>query len=93
VTVTRGRHALALIEDGEKFDAVLCDLMMPEMGGMDLFAALERVAPELASRVVFLTGGAFTERAAEFLANVKNPTLDKPFAVDDLRAALGRVMR
>jgi two-component system cell cycle sensor histidine kinase/response regulator CckA len=93
VTVTRGRHALALIEDGEKFDAILCDLMMPEMGGMDLFAALERVAPELASRVVFLTGGAFTERAAEFLANVKNPTLDKPFAVDDLRAALGRVMR
>jgi two-component system cell cycle sensor histidine kinase/response regulator CckA len=91
--VTRGGHALALIEAGERFDAILCDLMMPEMGGMEFHAALEHAAPELIPRVVFLTGGAFTERAVEFLASVKNPRLDKPFAEEDLRAALGRVMR
>ena len=58
------------IARGERFDAILCDLMMPGMTGMDLHEALSRLAPEQASRVVVLTGGAFTlERASSSTAS------------------------
>ncbi|HYQ81265.1 MAG TPA: response regulator, partial [Anaeromyxobacteraceae bacterium] len=95
VTVeTSGRAALARLERGERFDLLLCDLMMPEMTGQDLLQALERTAPDLAGRVAFLTGGAFTPAAREFLERTGRPRLDKPFEAQALErlvaAALGQ---
>jgi hypothetical protein len=49
---------------------------------MELYAAIAREAPELAERIVFITGGAFTATAQEFLSRVPNPRLEKPFDVD-----------
>jgi PAS domain S-box-containing protein len=79
VIETAARQALGRLERGERFDMVFCDLMMPEMSGMDLYEAMERVDPELARRTVFITGGAFTARAREFLERTASPHLDKPF--------------
>jgi PAS domain S-box-containing protein len=76
------REALELLLDDDRFDVVLCDLLMPAMSGMDLHRELARKRAGFESRLVFMTGGAFTPRAAEFLANVSNPRLEKPF---DLR--------
>ena len=59
---------------------ILSDLMMPEVTGIDLHEALSLVDPGLASRMVFMTGGAFTPRAHTFLTTVTNPRLEKPFA-------------
>jgi CheY-like chemotaxis protein len=73
------------------FDAILCDLMMPEMTGMALHEKLLVEAPALASRMVFLTGGAFTREAAEFLDRVPNARLEKPFTPAQLRMAVARV--
>jgi CheY-like chemotaxis protein len=82
VTVmTTGKEALARFVAGETFDLILCDLMMPEITGMDLYARVLALFPEQAARMVFLTGGAFTARARAFLAD--RPFLEKPF---DLRA-------
>ena len=80
------RAALERFRAGERFDVILCDLMMPEMMGMDLLAEIERIAPDQVQRVIFLTGGAVTKRAATFLATVKNLRLDKPFDTEKLRA-------
>jgi CheY-like chemotaxis protein len=84
VVATRARDALERITAGEAFDVVVCDLMMPEMTGMDLYAEVEKLAPARAATFVFLTGGAFTDRARDFLARVPNPRLDKPFTAGDL---------
>ena len=73
VAMNSPRQALEAIVAGARFDLILCDLMMPEMTGMDLYAELQRVAPELVPRVVFLTGGAFTAAAAEFLDDRAQP--------------------
>jgi CheY-like chemotaxis protein len=89
--VTRGSEALAKIAAGERYDAVLCDVMMPEMSGIELFLELQRYAPALAHRVVFLTGGAFTDQARDFLAASEHPPLEKPFTEGQLRAAIARV--
>lgn len=64
---------------------------MPEMTGMELHAHLRALAPELAARTVFLTGGGFTPTAAEFLARVPNPCLEKPFGRAELDAAVARL--
>lgn len=70
-------EALGRIERGERFDVILCDMMMPSMSGADLHAALSRLAPHVAQRMVFLTAGAFTERARAFLASGRVEWLDK----------------
>jgi signal transduction histidine kinase/ActR/RegA family two-component response regulator len=83
--------ALARIDGGQRFDVILCDLMMPQMSGMDLHALLSEQHPEVARRMVFVTGGAFTEKGAEFFRNVPNTVLEKPYNLDQLCAALERV--
>ena len=73
----------------EPHDVVLCDLMMPAMTGMDLYEEVTRHRPELGDRFVFMTGGAFTDRASEFLSRVPNDRIDKPFNRSALKALLG----
>ena len=84
VALTSARKALALIVAGERFDMILCDLMMPEMDAPVLFEEIRKVAPVQAEQMVFVTGGAFTVRAREFLESVTNPQLGKPFDVEAL---------
>ncbi len=93
VALVSAREALGRLTSGEAFDAVVCDLMMPEMTGMDLYAEVVRRMPELAKRFVFLTGGAFTPRARAFLENVNAPRLDKPFEGPALIEAIAVAMR
>ncbi len=85
VTASSGREARALLEKDPAFDLILCDLMMPLVSGMDLHAWLVASAPALAARVVFISGGAFTERAAEYMATVSNRLVDKPFDAAKLK--------
>ncbi len=86
---TSAREALDLFAAGKRFDVILCDVMMPVMTGMDLFDELRRSIPDQAGRMVFVTGGAFTERARKFLDEVPNPRLEKPFDNAALRALVG----
>jgi signal transduction histidine kinase len=86
VTVTpRARDALARIASGQSFNAILCDLMMPEMTGMDFYAALRDKHPELSDRVIFMSGGGLTAAAREFLATVPNRRIEKPIDASSLR--------
>ncbi len=60
-------------------DIVLCDLMMPEMTGMELYEKITDLLPGMSEKFVFMTGGAFTPSAIEFVAKVPIKHLDKPF--------------
>jgi len=74
-----GQQALDKISRDGPFDAVLCDLMMPGMSGIQLFHAVKSAAPGLEERLVFMTGGAFTPEAEAFLDAVSNARVEKPF--------------
>ncbi len=87
----RAGDALERIHGGERWDVILCDLMMPEMTGMELYRELVRVAPEQAKRMVFLTGGTFTQQARAFLQEVRNVRVEKPFDSEELRALIRRL--
>jgi CheY-like chemotaxis protein len=88
VAFTNAREALERLRAGECYALILCDLMMPEMTGMELHATLAREAPGQAERMVFLTGGAFTEAARAFLETTQLPWLEKPFEPERLRKRL-----
>ncbi|MCB9595641.1 MAG: response regulator [Sandaracinaceae bacterium] len=92
ITAADGNEARELLEHDSEFDAILCDLMMPGMGGVELFDWVDRSRPSLAPRMIFMTGAAYSEDAREFLARVDNERLDKPFRVRDVERVLDRVI-
>jgi CheY-like chemotaxis protein len=81
VAAAGGEEALARIRAGERFDAILCDVMMPGMSGIAVFAQLSELAPDQARRVAFITGGVFDAEASTFLEAQANPVVQKPFPV------------
>ncbi len=85
-----GREALDRLARGETFDLVISDLLMPEMTGMELHRELGLGHPGLARRMVFLTGGACTEAAREFLARPGMECVEKPFDLESIRGAIAR---
>jgi signal transduction histidine kinase len=92
-TVSSAREALALIRDGHTVDLILCDLMMPDMTGMDLHDVLAASHPQLVPRIVFMSGGAFTPRARDFLNTTSNRHIDKPIDAASLRRLVDEMMR
>jgi signal transduction histidine kinase/CheY-like chemotaxis protein len=92
IVAESGREALEILRHDKDFDVILCDLMMPEISGMDVYESLRLVDPALLDRVVLMTGGAFTARAQQFLSKVGTLVLEKPFhpgQLHDLVNALG----
>lgn len=89
----RARPALERIAAGARYDVVLCDLMMPEMTGIEFYEAVTAIDPDQARAVIFLTGGAFTPRARDFLDRVENTRIEKPFKpaqlIDQVNARMG----
>jgi CheY-like chemotaxis protein len=90
-TLEDAREALARVRAGQTWDLIFCDVMMPNLSGLELWEALQADFPALASRVVFLTGGAFSTAAAERLQTLPNLVLRKPFSAAALHAAIDQV--
>jgi CheY-like chemotaxis protein len=93
IALQSAASALQRIRDGERFDVILCDLLMPQITGMDFYDALLQIDPSQAGNIIFLTGGAFTTRARTFLAEVGNQRIEKPFDPIHLRALINDRIR
>lgn len=93
VATLSASDALARCARGDNFDLILCDLMMPDKTGMDLYLELESVSPTQQEHIVFLTGGAFTPKARDFLAATPVEHIEKPFEASNLRAFVQRYLR
>ncbi len=82
-SVRSGREALELIRSKD-YDFVLSDIRMPDMNGMELYNQVRQIKPELASRVVFLTGDTQSEDIRCFLDLTMARYLSKPFQIREL---------
>jgi CheY-like chemotaxis protein len=92
-TVTDPTEALARVARGERFDVILCDVIMPVMTGARLHEEMARIAPSEAARIVFVTGCALQPEVREFLDRVPNTCLEKPIDAHSLRAFVARRVR
>src|SRR5262245_41036450 len=82
--VTGGSDALRLVRGGERFDVILCDILMPEMTGGEVYAGIAEQAREQADRIIFMTGEPDGPVAGGLLAQVPNPCLPKPLRAEQL---------
>ncbi len=76
----------------EPFDAVVCDVLMPNLNGTELYRRLCERRPEFADRFVFVTAAAFTKTVRTFRATVPARWLDKPYSAKALRDAIADVL-
>ncbi len=90
--VTSAAAASQRVASGEHYDVILCDLLMPGMSGMELHAELVKEMPDLAGRMVFLTGAVSTPRARGFLDTIPNARLEKPVRAEDLRTTIAGML-
>jgi CheY-like chemotaxis protein len=90
VVAFSGVEAIEVLDSGQDFDIVFCDLMMAQLSGMEVFDIVKRRYPNLQDRFVFMTGGAFTQQAKDFLSGVSNPVVEKPFDIRALRLLVSR---
>lgn len=87
-----GRQAVELLGGDERFDVVVCDLMMPELDGVAVLETVSASRPELAKRFVFCSGGLVTPRARKLAARPNTRLLYKPVSVDDMLRAIDAVI-
>ncbi|MFO1068105.1 MAG: PAS domain S-box protein [Geminicoccaceae bacterium] len=92
VTVVRsGREALAALGRGS-FDVVISDLRMPDLDGPGLWRELKASRPEVAERMVFITGDTLGADASRFLREATVPVLDKPLDLAQLRRQVAEMV-
>ncbi len=87
VAATGGALGIEALSN-QRFDAIICDLMMPEIDGLHVYEALQEHYPDLVDKLVYLSGGVFTDRMSSFLEDTKPPLLDKPVSRDALLKAI-----
>lgn len=90
VAVGEAGEALTRLQSGERYDVVLCDVMMPGMDGIEFHRRLSLVLPDEAARIVFISGCAVTARVEAFFNRAPNLLLEKPVDLEGLRALIER---
>jgi signal transduction histidine kinase len=85
VAVQDAQSAFDLLDAGQVFDVVLCDVMMPNIAAREVLQAFGRW-PALLPGLIFMTGGAFSDEATVFLRRARRPILFKPFTPPELMA-------
>ncbi len=86
-----GLEAMEMLEkEGGDMDAIVSDVNMPNMNGIELYKAVAGKYPGLEHKFIFMTGSIFNAETKEFFRTVSNPCLEKPFTREDLLRAVSR---
>jgi signal transduction histidine kinase/CheY-like chemotaxis protein len=91
-TANNGAEAMILIKSN-KYDLVISDMCMPEMDGEKLYEAISATDPNLAKRILFVTGDTVSAKSRTFLERTGNRWLSKPFNIKDVEEVVHSYMR
>ncbi|MEC7523187.1 MAG: ATP-binding protein [Myxococcota bacterium] len=93
VTAGSGAEAQRVLEQDGGFDVILCDVMMPIVGGTDLHAWLRERDEGLAQRMLFMTGGVLGSEVGQYIHRHQLRVLQKPFDRQTLVDAVSQRVR
>ena len=91
-TATNSQEALARVRGGS-YAAVILDLLLPDMNGFILAQEIKRISPQLADRILFISGILFGQSTVEHLGSIGAGFLSKPFQLDSLIQAVDKIAR
>ncbi len=91
-TFRDSRDALKVLAAGEQFDCIVCDLMMPNVGGVEFYQRLQEVSPSHAQKIIFVTGGSFTAATDQFLRKPGIIFFEKPISYRELLRAIASLI-
>jgi CheY-like chemotaxis protein len=91
-TELSGRRALDRIRSGERFDAIISDLSMPDVTGTQLYGTLKSEFPKQAAKVIFMTAGVLSPETMEFAEKVVDRLFEKPLVLAELRETIRRLI-
>lgn len=83
-TALRGEHGIDYIHKNT-YDAILLDIRLPDSDGTTLYTRIRELRPELAGRIIFVTGDTVSPDTLSFIKETENPYLTKPFDIDKVR--------
>ncbi len=86
-TASNGNQAMDRLNAGE-YDLIICDMRMPGLGGEKLYNLIKATNPELAGRVIFMTGDTVSPGTRDFLQSTGNPYISKPFRIEEIRQCI-----
>ena len=86
-----GMDALARIR-AHNYDAVVCDMMMPRMSGERLYREVERTAPWMSRRFLFVTGMARIQDYGRFFSQVNARSVEKPFHAEEVLQIISEIV-
>jgi PAS domain S-box-containing protein len=86
-----GQEALDIIQLRD-FNAIVSDMKMPMMGGKELYAYIVNNNPDLARRIIFITGDVLGQDTQQFLNITGNRYIEKPFQINELLMVLSEVL-
>lgn len=89
---TEPRVALEGLVSGRQVDLILCDVTMPSMSGIEVYTAIRDARPDLAGKLVVMTGGGLPEADEQFILDEQLPTLAKPFRAAELRTFVSDIL-
>ena len=90
-TANNGRAAMHKMQE-QNYDLIITDFKMPQMSGRDLFHWIKENRPQLANRVVFVTGDTVSIETRSFFENNKNHFLAKPFKIEEVKEVIQQVL-
>lgn len=92
-TALSGEAALGMVKTEGYYQAILCDLMMPGMTGMELYSKIIAKFPGMEPRIIFMTGGSPSSLVGDFLVGRQNRVIEKPFEIAPLRQLLSTIAK
>jgi two-component system NtrC family sensor kinase len=96
------RYTVDLAENGQEawrklqgrpYDCIVMDLKMSGMSGPELYRLMEESLPELAKKVIFMTGDKMSPDTSEFISSVDNLTMAKPFTMKELQLQIRTLLQ
>ncbi len=90
-TAGRAENVLKKIESG-KYDLILVDIKLPGMNGIELYRRIEEVAPDLANKVMFITGDVMQTTTKAFLDRTGAAYISKPIDIERLKKESNHIL-